>query len=411
MKLFSASLLVVLALASLADPEPSISYFTNLRDVSIVAADRQNYIVVDEDIWNHARTDLGDLRLYDNGTQLPYMLIEQRGGTSSEQRQAKILNLGAVKGHTEFDLEMGEIPEYDRIRLQLDAKDFVVTASTEGRSTLGQGPGTLLGPSMLYDFSRENLGSNSVLKLPSSSFRYLHVRLSPGVRPQQVKGATIHNLQESKAAWTQVGTCHLSSEKQHNTIFACDLPAKVPIDRILFQVAAGQVNFRRSASVADAQSRQVAGGEISRIRVNRGGTTVISENLTVSAPDVHSELVTVMVDNGDDPPLRFDAVQPQSLERRLYFEPQGKTSLKLYYGDEKLSAPVYDYAKFFKTDPTAVQARLAPGSHNPAYTGRPDDRPWSERHQVILWMAMLLVVAVLALLAIRSLKAEAQSSG
>ncbi len=374
MKLFSASLLVVLALASLADPEPSISYFTNLRDVSIVAADRQNYIVVDEDIWNHARTDLGDLRLYDNGTQLPYMLIEQRGGTSSEQRQAKILNLGAVKGHTEFDLEMGEIPEYDRIRLQLDAKDFVVTASTEGRSTLGQGPGTLLGPSMLYDFSRENLGSNSVLKLPSSSFR------------------------------------HLSSEKQHNTIFACDLPAKVPIDRILFQVAAGQVNFRRSASVADAQSRQVAGGEISRIRVNRGGTTVISENLTVSAPDVHSELVTVMVDNGDDPPLRFDAVQPQSLERRLFFAPQEKTSLKLYYGDEKLSAPVYDYAKFFKADPVAVQAQLGPGTHNPAYTGRPDDRPWSERHQVILWMAMLLAVVVLAVLAIRGLKAEARSS-
>jgi hypothetical protein len=54
---------------------------------------------------------------------------------------------------------------------------------------------------------------------------------------------------------------------------------------------------------------------------------------------------------------------------------------------------------------------LGPGSHNSAYTGCPDDRPWSERQQVILWMAMLLIVAVLALLAIRSLKAEPQSSG
>ena len=204
--------------------------------------------------------------------------------------------------------------------------------------------------------------------------------------------------------------CRLSNEK-HATKFDCDIPARMPLDRILLQVVAGLVNFRRTVIVADAQDRQVATGEISRIRVNRGGTTVISENLALHVPDVRSDRIKVTVDNGDDPPLKFDAVQPQSLERRLYFEPQGKTSLKLYYGDEKLSAPVYDYAKFFKTDPTAVQARLAPGSHNPAYTGRPDDRPWSERHQVILWMAMLLVVAVLALLAIRSLKAEAQSSG
>jgi len=54
---------------------------------------------------------------------------------------------------------------------------------------------------------------------------------------------------------------------------------------------------------------------------------------------------------------------------------------------------------------------LGPGSHNPAYTGRPDDRPWSERHQVILWIAMLLAVALLAVLAIRGLNAEARSSG
>lgn len=411
MKLLSASFLVVLALASPTDLEPSISFFTNLREVSVAAAGRQNYIIVDEDVWNHARADLADLRLYDNGTQLPYMLVEQRGGLSSEQQSAKILNLGAVKGHTEFDLDVGEIPEYDHIRLALDSKDFVATASVEGRNALAHGAGTTLGSSTLYDFARENLGSNSVLKLPPSSFRYLHVRLSPGVRPQQVKGATIYNLQESKAAWTPVGTCHLSNEKQHKTILACDLPAKVPIDRILFQVAAGQVNFRRTASVVDARGREVTGGEISRIRVNRSGTTVISENPAVNVPDVRSERITVIVDNGDDPPLRFDGVQAQSLERRIYFEPQGKSSLTLYYGDEKLSSPVYDYAKFFKADPASVQARLGPGTHNSAYTGRPDDRPWSERHQVILWIAMLLAVALLAVLAIRGLQAAARSSG
>ena len=90
----------------------------------------------------------------------------------------------------------------------------------------------------------------------------------------------------------------------------------------------------------------------------------------------------------------------------MYFDPQGKSLLTLYYGDDKLEAPVYDYARFFKADPAAAQAELDPGAHNAAYSGRPDGRPWSERHKAVLWLAMIVAVMVLAALAIRGLKAR-----
>jgi hypothetical protein len=139
--------------------------------------------------------------------------------------------------------------------------------------------------------------------------------------------------------------------------------------------------------------------------MNRGGTLVTSEELAVKViPGQDSERLTVTIDNGDDPSLAFDSVQPQSIERRLYFEQRNETALNLYYGDQKLTAPVYDYAKFFKADPVAVRALLGPGTHNQAYAGRPDDRPWSERHRSLLWIAMLVAVGVLAALAIRGLK-------
>ncbi len=54
-------------------------------------------------------------------------------------------------------------------------------------------------------------------------------------------------------------------------------------------------------------------------------------------------------------------VQLLSIERRVYFDPPGKSSLKLYYGDYKLEPPVYDYARFFKADPAAAKAELGPG--------------------------------------------------
>ncbi len=405
MKALSAILLIGFVLAP-QEFQPSLSYFTNRRTVTPGAAGRQNYIVIDEDIWNHARRDLADIRFYDlRGMQVPYSLIEQRGGIFSEEQPAKVLNLGAIKGHTEFDVAAGEIAEYDHIRLQLNAKDFVTTASVEGTNAAGQGRGTKLGSFTLYDFSRENLGSNSVLKLPPSSFPYLHVRLSSGIRPEQVKGATIYNVQEKQSAWTDVGLCHPGEQKEHSTILICDIPSRVPLERILFRVAPRQTNFRRNVSVTDEHGGQVASGGITRIRMNRGGTMVTSEELAVKViPGQDSDRLTVTIDNGDDPALTFDSVQPQSIERRLYFEPQSETALNLYYGDQKLAAPVYDYAKFFKADPAAVKARLGTGTHNAAYHGRPDDRPWSERHRSLLWTAMLLAVAVLAGLAIRGLK-------
>jgi hypothetical protein len=170
------------------------------------------------------------------------------------------------------------------------------------------------------------------------------------------------------------------------------------------------VNFRRSVSIEDSKSAEVATGEISRVRVNRAGTLVTAEELAVNVfvqnSDPSSGRLTLLIDNGDNPTLAIVAAEPLSLERRVYFDPKGKATVKLYYGDEKLSAPVYDYARFFHLDASPAEAQLGPGAHNAQYAGRPDDRPWSERHNAILWGAMILVVLTLGVLALRGFGTE-----
>ncbi|MHB8215385.1 MAG: DUF3999 family protein [Candidatus Sulfotelmatobacter sp.] len=396
-----------LVLAVPNTPEPAIAYFSNARQVQIAQPDRQNFFAVDEEIWSHSRPDLGDLRLYDGESPVQYLLSEQRAGISSEEVEARILNLGSVAGHTEFDLDAEKLATYDRIRLRLDAKDFVATASVAGANALGEKSSTALTPSTLYDFTSEQLGSNSVLKLPPSSFRYLHVKLSPGILPRQVKGAAIYNLREQQASWTKAGSCSAPQQKQRTTMIVCSVPPKVPLDRIAFQVAPGQVNFHRVVSVQNPQATEEARGEISRIRVNRAGTLVNTEDLAINL-DGRSGQFTIAINNGDNPPLAILEVQPLSLERRVYFDPQGKASLTLYYGDEKLPAPVYDYARFFRLEASPAEAQLAGGAHNPQYAGRPDDRPWSERHTGILWSVMILAVIALAVLAVRGLRPAAE---
>ncbi len=404
----AASLFLLLVLAAPNPPEVAVAYLSNVREIHVSQPDRQNFFIVDEELWNHSRADLGDLRLYDGNSPVQYSLSEQRAGVSSEEVEAKILNLGSVAGHTEFDLDAQGIAAYDRIRLRLDAKDFVVTAFVAGSNALGQQAPTELAPSTLYDFTREQLGSSSVLKLAPSSFRFLHIKLSKGVLPQQVKGAAIYNLREQQGSWTKAGSCSAPQQKPRTTVIACDVPLRVPLNRILFQVAPSQVNFRRTVSVESANGVQQASGEISRVRVNRAGTLVTAEELAVAFTGA-SGPITLSVDNEDNQPLPILEVQPLSVERRVYFDPQGKTSLKLYYGDEKLSAPVYDYARFFHLEALPAEAALGAGSHNPEYAGRPDDRPWSDRHMSILWAVMILAVIALTALAIRGLRSTPRS--
>jgi hypothetical protein len=403
MRLLISLLLLFGAAGAASRHEAAIPYFTNVREVRIAEPGRQNFIIVDEELWNHSRPDLADLRLYDEQTPVQYALSEQRAGVSSEEAPAKILNLGAVAGHTEFDVDVEGISEYDRVRLRLDAHDFVATASVSAGNALGKTAEVQLPSSTLYDFSKEQLGSSSEIKLPTSSFRYLHIKLSAGILPQQVKAATIFDRREQQASWTKVGACAGPQPQQHFTVIRCTLPPKVPLSRIEFKIPSEQVNFRRTVNVEDAAGTQVSSGEISRVRVSRGGTLVTHEDLAVNLSGSYGQ-VTVNIDNGDNPPLTLSSVQPLTLERRVYFDPGGKSGLRLYYGDPGLAAPIYDYARFLHVDASAVEAQLGPGMHNAEYTGRPDERPWSERHSAVLWSAMIAAVAILSVLALRGLK-------
>jgi hypothetical protein len=399
-------------------------YFRYTRDAAISQAAKQNYLIVDAAIWAHARGDLSDVRLYDHEAQVPYKLSEEQSASSTDERPARILNLGVRSGRTEFDLDIGGEAEYNRVLLHLQAANFVATATTEGRDALGvsgETTGRKLSTSTLYDFSREALGNHFALNLPLSTFRYLHVSITPAILPRNVAGASTSVQREAQTAWISAGRCHSPEQAGRVTRIVCDLDPGVPVGRILFTVPSAQVNFRRSYRVRSVaangdspQASELGSGSISRIRMKSGGREVVTEEL---APSFYTRnesqnvfQVLIEIDNGDNTPLTVEKVEPQSVERRIYFDPAGRTAISLYYGDEKLPAPDYDYAKFFNKDADAAQAILGVESQNPNHTRRPDERPWSERHQWVMWGTMLLAVAVLAALALKGLTSRAPAA-
>jgi hypothetical protein len=402
--------LIVLALCSVALAQsiaagPARDYFRYTRDMAIAQPGKQNYLVVDAAIWAHARASLSDLRLYDRQVdrevQVPYALSAEQASSSTQVREARILNLGVRGRRTEFDLDVGAEAEYNHVQLRVKATNFVATATADGRDAV-VGTGRKLSTPTLYDFSREGLGNNFGLRIPLSTFRYLHVSIMPAISPGEIAGASTSVHRESQAKWISAGRCHSSEQVGRTARIACDLDPGVPVGRISFTVPADLVNFRRTVSVSDSKGTQLCRGSISRIRMKSGGKEVVTDDLALSSCAMKANQIVIEIENGDDTPLQVQKAEPQSLERRIYFDPAGKTAIRLYYGDEKLPAPEY-YANFFHKEPDAVEAVIGAENSNPDYTGRPDQRPWSERHKWVLWGSLLLAVLVLALLALKGL--------
>jgi hypothetical protein len=136
----------------------------------------------------------------------------------------------------------------------------------------------------------------------------------------------------------------------------------------------------------------------------RSGQKIDTDHYDVNFSAVSHKTIKVIIDNGDDPPLKIKSARLQQLEHRLYFDAPASGQLTLYYGDEKLDPPVYDYAKLFLLAKDAAPAQLGSEQTNAAYTGRPDERPWTEKHPAVLWIAIVAAVLVLGAIALRSMK-------
>ena len=380
------------------------SYFKYQRNVQ-ASPTAQQYFVVDDAVWEHARADLGDIRLVAEGTEVPYTILIESGNAERERKDVPVLQQSTVNGRTQFLVDMSQITEYSRLELKLATKNYVAHTIVEGSDDPHAKQWATLGDGIIYDLSSDRLGNNSVLRLPVSRYKYLRVTVDGPVLPKDVQGASIELGGGQPPLYRTVTTTIRQEQRGKDTVFTFTLSDNVPVNRIGFSIDPAQPNFCRSIEVQDSKSAWLGSGEISRIHMVRNGRKLDSESSEIPLSSRGQKEIRVVIHNGDDPPLKIASATLEQYERRVYFNAPAQGKLTLYYGDEKLSEPVYDYARLFELDQNAVAANLAPEVVNAGYKGRPDDRPWSERHPAVLWSTIVAAVLILGALAVRSLRA------
>lgn len=418
MRLGAALLLLAVAAAT-----PEFRYFRYERPVNVTSHDgsgsAQTCGVLDATAIEHAQADLGDLRLYHDGSETPYVIRTDAPVRAAEQKIAA-LNLGTRAGQTTFDAAMPD-GQYSDISLDVSGANFIATVTVTGTHDESHLHETRLGAYTIFDLTDQKLGRSTVLHLPASDFRYLHFAIAGPVKPQQIGGMTVGRVPATEPHYLVVAETSQVAQHGNQTTIQFTTPAHVPADRIVFLPGAQPVNFSRDVTVKvsalptrstpeeELPRTTQAFGNLLRVHGTRDGHRLDEEHLSIGAPwfaaSPEGSRWTITIDNGDDPPIELKSVRLEMIQRKLCFDAAAPGSgYTLFYGDAALTAPRYDYARLFMAEKDPAPATLGLEQANPQYQKRPDTRPFTERHPWLLWVALALVIAVLGLVALRTAK-------
>ncbi len=398
---------------------PEIKYFHYQRAFETPPRSGQACLLLDTGIFANASPGLADLRLYHDQTETPYVIRVMQAVEGSEKSVA-VMNLGTRGGHTVFDTRMSGA-DFSDVQLDVEAKDFIATVTVSGSSALAGGAQTKLGSFTIFDLTHQKLGRSTVLHLPESDFAFLHFSITGPLVPADITGLSVERLPSSQPAYETVAESAQVTRKDHSSIVEIHVPAHTPVERVAFTPGPAPALFSREVTISVAPMNPapasdqsvslapaVSSGNLLRVHSEQDGHRIDEERLAIDAPQVDFETPTrwtITIDNGDDAPLTLTAVKLQMLERTLCFEAAASTQYTLYYGDRALDSPRYDYATLFAPQATAAMATLGAEQANPAYQARPDDRPFTEKHPALMWVALIAVIALLGGVALRSPKA------
>ena len=372
--------------------------------------------VLDGEVYAHATAGLADVRLFAGQSEVPYVLTMSQ--TAPVADTVRPLNLHLRGGKLLFDLPMPARP-YSAVDLLLGGQNWLATAKVTGFETL-EGKESYLGTFTLFDLASQRLGRRTSVALAESTFPFLHVELaaqpapgSPGfvAGTTMVDGATVPPSRIAQTVYTKVAETRKMLQMGASSIATFEVPAHVPVERVSFELDPDERrNFSLSVHVEAKAMRkdgmvEPADGIISRVNLTEAGREIREEALhipaTLGSNSESAMRVQVAVDDDAVTP-KFRAVKLEMRERKLCFDAIGQP-VTMYYGDDALSAPVYDYSRIIQPGATAATAQLAPEGTNPQFVPRPAAvMSLTERHPETLRVAVLGLIAVLGVLAFRS---------
>jgi Protein of unknown function (DUF3999) len=407
------------AFAALADTSLPAAWknwhYSRAVELSPADATVLSGVTVPPEVFRHARRWLPDVRVIDDGgAEIPYVLFIREGANKSEALKTILHERSFAPGlYTQLVVEVGEQAHFhNAIEIQTSEQDFIewvrVDASDNGhvwRMVQPRAP--------IFRFHKDSLEGTRTVHYSENNAHFLRVQILDGDKQFPIDGGNVFykTVEPPERAPLDVAVAVAAQTNPQSTSWTADLGAmEEPLADVKFEVAA-PAEFIRSVSVQASSDnknwRQLARSEI--YRYQQAGA--LAEQLSVSIPfgGAQSRYWRVEIVNHNDAPLSRVVPHLYSIPRHVIFEQQPGRSYRLIYGQERADRAQYDLERRLdaKQMAAAVAGQLGPEEVNAGWV---DPRPWTETHDIFLWLVLVVAVLLLGYAAVRSLRRSAASA-
>lgn len=183
-----------------------------------------------------------------------------------------------------------------------------------------------------------------------------------------------------------------------------------PIAGLRFETALEE--FYRPVKISTSEDGktwdEIARGQVYRFLPAPDGDETTQEKVQLEFRTEAAKAWRVAVIDGNDAPIRDLRIELLRAEPSVVFRPEPGARYRLLYGNSRAGRPAYELARLVdrRQRERAPLGSLGAERRNPGFV---DSEPFTERHPILIWTALVLAVAVLGGLAVRSLRSGSRA--
>jgi hypothetical protein len=345
-----------------------------------------------------------DLRLVDDGgTETAYAFAADDEGAAAGARAVALVDTGFVPGaYTQAVLDLGdERALHDEVALETPRATYFERVSVDASDDRATWRRVREG-AVIYRVAQDNGRGSARIAFPPTYSRWLRVRIADPQAPFALSGATVArgNRPQPVLEPLPVAATPQTDPASHRQSWT--FAGRVALRPTAVAFAGGSGTYVRRVTVASSDDGTTwnDAGEGTIARYARGGAQSSFAFAQATAPRWR-----VTVENGSDPPVA--GLRPTLLARprELLFRAAPHRGYALLSGNPHAAAPQYDLAAQLAHERARPDAGATLGAlaDNPAYD---DARPLLERFPWLLTTVLLVIAGLMALLAVRTLRAS-----
>ncbi|MEI7497850.1 MAG: DUF3999 family protein [Candidatus Falkowbacteria bacterium] len=370
---------------------------------------------LDQQVFQHARPDLADLRIVTNdGQEVAYIInlpVDQHAlGTLFP----RLLNNSYLPGKfTSVVLDLGESGKItNSLLIRTHSENFRRNVTLCGSNTTTDWQ-VLRDKAYVYDYT-DVVGrlkaQNTRINFPESAFRYYKLEVADennvGVAVDSVEITQESQLEAEKANQPLSIVSTANTNDRTTEIIMSPGISGLPLSEVSLQ--SDSVNFNRGVIVFASTNLSGPWAQVGTGYIFRYQTPLFTgENLTVSINETRSQFIKMVIYNQDNPAINILGASALFQKQSLYFQAEFGKTYALYYGNQLARQPNYDLSTYLQyLEPNkAMSAALAAEATNVQYQPpKPPVKPLTERQPLLLPGAMILCAGLLLFMVYRFLK-------